>query len=184
MDKQQLRKRQIKRLNEFQKKSHKHLEDQILVNNFFDSGMLDGVKSIGVTAALDFEVDNSELIAKCWDMGIDVYLARTHPDKSMDFVFYNYTSKLEKSAFGVLEVADSNAEIKNDLDLVLVPGLAFSKIGHDRVGFGGGFFDRFLARYSTRTCALVNSVMLFEEPAWPIEKTDIQIDHLITPYTN
>ena len=97
----------------------------------------------------------------------------------MDFVYFDDQTRLEKSDFGVWEVANPT-EINNQLDLLLVPGLAFSKVSHDRLGFGGGYYDCFLAEHNCKTVSLVNSVMLFDTPAWPIEVTDKQVGELIT----
>lgn len=140
-------------------------------------------QSIGITSSLPIEVDTSELIARLWEEGKDVYLARANDDleHSQDFLQYTYRSHLGKSKFGVDEVIDKNVKINNQLDLVIVPGLAFDLSTHARLGFGGGYYDRFLAKYPTKTVALVNSQMAFERAAWKIENTDIPIDVIITP---
>ncbi|APT15036.1 5-formyltetrahydrofolate cyclo-ligase [Lactobacillus jensenii] len=178
MKKKELRQRQIHRLQEFAKKDRKVEEDILLQNKFLANSLLEGVKTIGVTCPLNFEIDNQIIIEQARREGIKTYLAKSYPDKRMDFVYFDEQTQLKKSNFGILEVANP-IEINNQLDLLLVPGLAFSKASHDRLGFGGGYYDRFLAEHNCKTVSLVNSVMLFDTPAWPIEETDRQVGELI-----
>ena len=49
------------------------------------------------------------------------------------------------AAFGALEPRDGAAIPPEELDVVIAPGLAFDQTGH-RIGYGGGFYDRFLRR--------------------------------------
>ena len=179
MKKKELRQRQILRLKEFAKKDRKVEEDILLQNKFLANSLLEGVKTIGVTCPLDFEIDNQIIIEQARKKGIKTYLAKSYHDKSMDFVYFDDQTRLEKSDFGVWEVANPT-EINNQLDLLLVPGLAFSKVSHDRLGFGGGYYDCFLAEHNCKTVSLVKTVMLFDTPAWPIEVTDKQVGELIT----
>lgn len=90
-------------------------------------------------------------------------------------------TKLKKSKFGVDEVANPDAKINNELDLIVVPGLAFALDSHARLGFGGGYYDRFLKKYPTKTIALANSRMVFEHAQWPVENFDVPIQTIITP---
>lgn len=52
---------------------------------------------------------------------------------------------LVSAKFGILEPIELMKIAEKNIDLVLVPGIAFGKEGH-RVGFGYGFYDKFLAR--------------------------------------
>ena len=61
-----------------------------------------------------------------------------------------------------------------------VPGLAFALDSHVRLGFGGGYYDRFLAKYNPKTVSLVSSPMQFASSEWPVEKTDIPIQTIVT----
>lgn len=183
MNKKDLRKKQVEKLQNFAKTEEKAKEDKALLENLMKTDLWTNSRSVGITSSLPIEVDTSELIAQLWDEGKDVYLARANDDKehSQDFLQYTYRSKLGKSKFGVDEVIDQDAKIKNELDLIIVPGLAFALDSHARLGFGGGYYDRFLAKYATSTVALTNSKMTFPTADWEIEATDIPIDVIITP---
>lgn len=184
MNKKDFRIKQKASLTAFAQDKEKLKEDKDLAKLFLQSQQVENAKTIGITASLPLEVDTSRIIAALWEQGKEVFLAKTEPgrDHLMNFYHYDYQTKLTRSKFGVLEVADPRAELKNNLDLLLVPGLAFSEKGHYRLGFGGGYYDRFLAKHpQIATVALVNAKMYFAEAAWPIEKFDIPIQTLITP---
>ena len=92
---------------------------------------------------------------------------------------YNKNTFLEKTKFGVLENHDPKAEVKNDLDLIIVPGLAYGLDKNSRLGFGGGYYDRFLKKYPTQTLSLVNSIQAFDQTEWKIEDHDVPLKNLI-----
>ncbi|WP_057799427.1 5-formyltetrahydrofolate cyclo-ligase [Lactobacillus kalixensis] len=181
MNKKDLRKKQLAILNEFALTGEKKKEDQKLLNKLINSKLLENAQTIGITSSLNQEVDTSKIIAHLWDLGKEVYLARTEPNRVMHFVYYTYRSKLTKNKMGIEEITDQNAEVKDDLDLLLVPGLAFALDSHQRLGFGGGFYDRFLEKHAEiKTVSLVNSKMMYETAIWPLDQTDIPVETLVT----
>lgn len=68
--------------------------------------------------------------------------------------------------------------LKTKLDTLLVPGLAFSKT-HYRIGYGGGFYDRFLKGFAGTSIAVATPVQLFAEPVWDVEDFDVKINQLV-----
>ena len=62
---------------------------------------------------------------------------------------------------------------------MIVPSLAYGLDKNSRLGFGGGYYDRFLEKYPTRTLSLVNSVQLFKRTSWQVGEHDIPIEKLI-----
>ncbi len=89
--------------------------------------------------------------------------------------------ELAPGAFGVREpVADlARAAAPGDIDLILVPGAAFTRTG-ERLGRGGGFYDRLLAGLTARTVKVGTAfaVQLLEE--LPVEPHDQRVDFLAT----
>lgn len=180
MDKQSLRKKQLDILNKFAATNEKANEDEILLEKFINSKLVKDVQTIGITSSLIQEVDTSKIIAYLWDKGKDVFLAKIEPKRTMHFVRYTYDSKIVKNKMGIEEVAEET-KINDNVDLLVVPGLAFAADSHHRLGFGGGFYDRFLADHpNIQTVSLVNSHMLYQNVVWPVEKTDIPVETLIT----
>lgn len=182
MQKSELRNKQINKLKAYAQTEEKKLEDAALLDNLMSMDLVKSSQTIGITASLPLEVDTSEIIARLWDEGKDVYLAKAenNAEHTLNFLRYTYRSKLQKSKFGVAEIAASDAKINNHLDLIIVPGLAFALDSHVRLGFGGGYYDRFLSKSDSQTVALANKLMQFSKATWPVEKTDIPVQRIVT----
>ena len=179
IDKKDLRNLQIRKLTEFGKTQQKQLEDEILKEKLLKSRLLHQVENVGISISMALEVDTAPIIATLWKIKKKVYIPRCLPNRKMEFTLYNKNTFLEKTKFGVLENHDPKAEVKNDLDLIIVPGLAYGLDKNSRLGFGGGYYDRFLKKYPTQTLSLVNSVQAFDQTKWKIENHDIPIENLI-----
>ena len=104
-------------------------------------------------------------------------------EKRMEIVKINDPTKdLKKGAYGIKEPKNSLRKEDNDiniLDLVIVPAVAFSKNGY-RIGYGGGYYDRFLSRLSSKTISVgINyDELLFESV--PKEDHDLAVDIIVT----
>ena len=72
-------------------------------------------------------------------------------------------------------------KIKNNLiDVVFVPLLSYDKKGN-RVGYGKGFYDRFLSNLSIKTIKIGLSLYEPENYIEGIDENDIKIDYCVTP---
>ena len=179
ISKNELRRLQIKRLTEFANSTQKLSEDKILKEKLLRNSLLASAESIGISVSMPLEVSTVPIIASLWKMGKRVYIPRCLPKRKMEFTLYDKNTILVKTKFGVLENRDSKAIVNNNLDLMIVPGLAYGLDKNSRLGFGGGYYDRFLEKYPTRTLSLVNSVQLFKRTSWQVEEHDIPIEKLI-----
>ncbi len=111
-------------------------------------------------------------------LGLTFGITRT-PDEGWDLTVHPVDSELETHRFGYRQpVASSPVIPETTIDVVLVPGLAFDRRGN-RLGFGAGYYDRFLARIPGAirvgiTDGPVDGVL-------PSETHDIPMTHLTTP---
>jgi 5-formyltetrahydrofolate cyclo-ligase len=85
---------------------------------------------------------------------------------------------LQISNFGIREPGTHCTEILSQLDLILVPGIAFDLHGR-RLGRGKGFYDRLLAGVHGTTCAVAFDEQLVDEV--PVESHDIHLNCMLTP---
>jgi 5-formyltetrahydrofolate cyclo-ligase len=98
---------------------------------------------------------------------------------------YQYDQQIEliKNQYGIDEPKSGNQVTENEIDMVLIPLLAFDRKGY-RVGFGKGYYDKFLSR--CRKDVLKVGLSFFE-PVDAIEDItgyDIPMDFCITPKEN
>lgn len=92
----------------------------------------------------------------------------------MKFIYLEDLSQVEKGYAGIPEPVADTPVADDPTALVLMPGLAFTKNG-DRMGYGGGFYDRFLADEPNHpTLALCYAFQMVEQ--LPTEEYDIPVD--------
>ena len=97
--------------------------------------------------AEDGEIDPAHIIEKAWQYKKDVYLPILPPTgKSLLFAPFNSHTSLKANRFGILEpdVHPDEWIRARQLNLILLPLVAFDEQGN-RLGMGGGFYDRSLA---------------------------------------
>ncbi|KGA95486.1 hypothetical protein AJ85_20475 [Alkalihalobacillus alcalophilus ATCC 27647 = CGMCC 1.3604] len=135
---------------------------------------------VAMSFSIHFEVDTIELIKECWKASKRVVLPRVN-FLTKEMFFYEVTSfeQLEETKFSLKEpnVEKTNRIDINEIDFVLVPGVAFGKRG-ERLGYGGGFYDRFLAQTNIPKVALAFSFQVFAQI--PVEIHDQRVDLIVT----
>lgn len=106
-------------------------------------------------------------------------LPRILPEEEHRMVFHPYDPRhLVQHPFGMAEPAPSLPEVlPGEIQLVLVPGLAFDHCGW-RLGYGGGYFDRFLKDFRGVSVGVVFQALLFE--SIPHGEHDIPMQWLVT----
>jgi len=112
---------------------------------------------------------------------MEIYLPKVLDDKgSMEAVLWEESSGLVSNKWGILEPTNNVFIDPKSIDVVVVPMLCFDSCGH-RVGFGKGYYDRFLARCAPHTLTI--GICFFDAVA-PIEDTldtDVPLDVVVTP---
>ncbi len=132
-------------------------KSQALHTNIYEDAVWKNAGSVGLYMALPQEVPTIALVERAWQEGKQVYLPLCHKKQrgEMDFIACLGQEDLALGAYNIMEpteeaAARSGAKLIPDantgqLDILLVPGVAFDKQGY-RIGFGGGYYDRFLQR--------------------------------------
>lgn len=124
------------------------------------------------------EVQTAALIDRLVERGTRVALPRVEGSEIVAVV-YARGDPVAATAFGAMEpLADDPVEPK-DVDLVIVPGVAFDRLGA-RVGYGGGFYDRFLPRTRPGVPAIAIAYSLQLVPDVPEGRMDRRLDAIVT----
>lgn len=97
----------------------------------------------------DGEIDTRPLIERCWREGKTVYLPRLRAGAKMEFAQYLPEDALVRGPYQLLQPASSSPTASvQALDIIFTPLVAFTAEGQ-RLGMGGGFYDRALAETGT-----------------------------------
>lgn len=154
--------------------------DEKLQDSFINFDYFKTANTIFAFVSKDIEIDTSKIIniALKENKKIAVPKCRTE-ETQMDFYYINSVSDLEKGFYGLLEPNTTNCEKVCDYSngVCLVPGLCFDKYGY-RLGFGKGYYDRFLLDFFGLTISLCYSKCVESEV--PRGYYDRPVDILIT----
>ncbi len=124
------------------------------------------------------EPDTSRLIGELIRRGKAVSLPRMLPGHRMEVRQYCPDRPLVQVSFGISEPGEDCPLLKREeIDLVLVPAVCYDRRGY-RLGFGGGYYDRWLADFSGVRVGLCRGAVLQDRV--PTEAHDARVDILLT----
>jgi len=119
--------------------------ERVLAKHLFADMRNRKCRRIAAYLANDGEVSTQAVIQDCWHRGVEVYLPVLNPLKKGHLLFVRYEpgSPMRDNRFGIAEPdpTRNKALPSRHLDLVLMPLVAFDDQGN-RLGMGGGFYDR------------------------------------------
>ena len=137
-------------------------------------------KTVMAYMSMPDEVQIGPLLEDCLRKGKRPAIPLIVGKGQMEAVLVPSMESLTEGAYGILTVREELRRIvpPEQIDCVIVPGAAFSGTG-ERLGLGGGFYDRFLRRCpNAHRIALAFSFQLVEK--LPTEQHDIKVDQIIT----
>ena len=140
---------------------------------------------IALFLSVDGELDTRPLIQQLWQQQKQVYLPVLHPFSPGNLLFLRYDehTELKNSRLHIPEpVLDITRLLPLEkLDLLIVPLVAFDAQGQ-RLGMGGGFYDRTLQNWQQQVFLPVGFAHNCQQvEKLPVEKWDIPLPALITP---
>ena len=142
-----------------------------------------GIKNaqvIGITLSVFPEVETWDLIKLFWSQGKRVVVPKCEP-KSRMMTFYEITSfnQIENVYMNLSEpIPHMTTKVsKEEIDYLIVPGLAYDRQGF-RLGFGGGYYDRFLTDFKKPTISLAFHMQIVEKI--PTDDYDVPIEKIMT----
>jgi len=141
--------------------------------------------SVAVFLSFDGELDTRPLIRALWQAGKAVYLPVLHPFSKGSLLFLRY-DKDSHLVINRLKILEPRLDVRNvlpldKLDVLITPLVAFDERGQ-RLGMGGGFYDRTLQNWRQHglwPVGLAHDCQLV--PSLPAEEWDIPLPAVVTP---
>ena len=132
----------------------KQFIDQALTERLLQHPFYQEAEVIATYLSFSHEFQTQELIEQTLKDGKKVLIPKTYPKGRMEFVVYD-PQQLVKTSFGLLE-PQGNLEVvdTSQIDLIHVPGLAFTTEGY-RIGYGGGYYDRYLENFAGHSLSTI-----------------------------
>ena len=139
-------------------------------------------KHIGVFIPLPGEPDIWTPAQKLsQEFNVNVYAPRMMPENQLDLVMVTAPDELVRGRFGVIQ-PPPNWDALTDLALlnaIFIPGLAFSH-GGSRLGFGGGWYDRLLAKIPDKVVKIGVCWNNMVVDSIPMDTWDVSVDGILT----
>jgi len=165
-------------------------EERIYQSNIVNNALLCHPKyissrSISIYVHMNTEISTRAIIQHAFQVNKHVFIPR-YDSKTMDMVRVYSLDDLDSLPITKWNIQqpsldDTNREIAtNNIDLVIVPGLAFSLDG-SRLGHGKGFYDRYLSTLNkhTYTIGLAFCQQIIENNGIPMHPKDIPINEIL-----
>lgn len=159
--------------------------NQQLCDNFFNSTDLSGIQVLHAFLPIEKtkEVNTWLIIDRITKefptIQISIPKVNSQPGK-IDNYYFEGRHQLERNTWDIPEPKHGIPTPAAKIDAVLVPLLAFDKQGN-RVGYGGGFYDRFLVTCRTDCKKIGLSFFEMEEKIDDLDENDVPVNLIITP---
>ena len=153
----------------------------IIMNKLIETEEFKNAKTIALYKNLQSEVDTSFILDYAIKSGKKVVLPRVFEEKLFFYKINSDNIIFEKSKLGIEEpLACKDNLIPNDeIELIIVPGVCFD-LKRNRLGFGGGYYDRFLENKNMNIIGICFDEQLSKDEFIPANETDIKMNKIIT----
>ena len=159
----------------------KKAADRIICKNITESLAFKTCDTLLTYAPMADETDIMPVAEEALRLGKKVYFPICNTESNtLSFRLVSDLSSLEEGHYGILTPPDTAPVYEKSSKaaaLCLVPGLAFDSFGY-RIGYGKGYYDRFLSDFSGIAAGAVYSQFVI--PKVPRDKYDLAVDIIIT----
>ena len=135
-------------------------------------------KILGGYYPYNYEIDIMPLVEKFEKLNYSITLPKIGVNSEMNFFQWSTKDPLSINKFGIPEPISNKTKFP---DILLVPLLAFDK-NFNRIGYGGGFYDRYINRLKKiKKIITIGVAYSFQKiKKIPVEKYDIKLDFVVT----
>ena len=125
------------------------------------------------------EVDTDYLLTLLQGRDKQVVVPRMQTEHELKHILLTDATLIGINRWGIPEPQEGIEVLPEQLDVVFVPLLAFDEMGN-RIGYGKGYYDRFLVKCKP-SCLKIGVSFFPAEKSIPRESTDIGLDYCVTP---
>ena len=157
--------------------TRKNMVDYAIFSKFLNSDLFKNAETIFIYVSVADEVDTIEIIKHALEMGKAIYVPYIS-DRDEKIMIPIRIYDLDNLVPGEFDIPTSyTMETIENPDLTVVPGLGFDK-DKNRIGYGGGYYDRYLNKTETTAVGLFASDVEVDEI--PTDEFDHKLDKIIT----
>lgn len=126
------------------------------------------------------EVDTALILTLLQGKDKEVVVPKIVDTELLQHILLTDQTPFQKNSLGIPEPVSGIQIEPSKIDVVFVPLLAFDNMGN-RIGYGKGYYDRFLAMCKPECIKIGLSFYEAEQDTFTVEATDIQLDYCVTP---
>jgi 5-formyltetrahydrofolate cyclo-ligase len=161
---------------------------QGLVKQYQKNALFQDARNVALYLSFNGEVNTQPLIDYLWSMNVDVFVPILHPFCKGHLLFQEFThnTKMRENHFGISEPTLDVQRVcpVENLSIIFTPLVAFDLSGN-RLGMGGGFYDRTLARLKklgekSQPIVVGLAHELQKSATLPTETWDIGLPYILT----
>ena len=157
-------------------------KDRLITSNLLSSMSYKYCKKILLYSSFGSEPDTWDIAKKALDDGKELYFPKSYDGGIMKFFKVKSFEDLYEGKFGIKEPSDKNEEYipgNSTSELCIVPALCFDKDGY-RIGYGKGYYDRFLSKFKGISAGIAYSDCISETPVVYEKRHDKKVDIIIS----
>ncbi len=155
--------------------SNKEEQDDVIFDKVINLEEYKQSKLILIYVSLKDEVDTIKLIKYGLEIGKGIAVPKCEGD-DIAFYYINSLEDLEEGNFGILEPKTNEAVNDFENSICIIPGVVFDK-QNNRIGYGRGFYDRFLENYQGVKIGLTYKECVCDKI--DVDENDVKMDKVI-----
>ena len=141
-----------------------------------------GNLSIAAFWPFDGEPDITPVCRRLWDLGGEIALPviGSASENTMNFHHWHRDTQLEQNSFGIYEPQHTAIKMISEFDILLIPIVGYDRFGN-RLGMGGGYYDRQLAKLNKMSTPLKAGIAysLQETAEMGVDEWDIPLHGVV-----
>ena len=149
--------------------------DKNLSARLEDHSVFKAAKRVFLYVSVAKEINTHDIIERLYISGRVIALPKCETMGEMNFL--EYDGQLAEGRYHIPEPVSEVVLVPQKDDVLIVPGLAFDEMGY-RMGQGGGYYDRYMAKYPCITIGVCREQFILNQI--PKEWNDLPVDYVIT----